>query len=136
MLSISVLISSISNWNMNKAFHRRIQSSCALTEMPIKFTSFFVLPKFFSFFLLICVLFSDLESEMMFQTSVIYSNAKKHMPFWTSFLLFRITDPLNPIAIWWIRLSCGDWMGMIRRNSFSRARVRIPSPLFLFKFII
>ena len=108
---------------------RRLQSSCALTDMLIKFTSFFLYSQSSSLFSCwVCVLFLDLESEVMFQTFVIYSNAKKHMPFWNSFLLFRIIDPLNPNAIGCIRLSHGDWMDMIRWNFFSRARVRIPSP--------
>ena len=81
------------------------------------------------------MLSSNLESEVISRTSVIYFNAKKHMPFWSSFLLFQIIDPLNPIAIGWISLSCWDWMDMIWRNSFSRARVRIPSPYFFLKLL-
>ena len=137
MSDVNSIISSISNWNMDKTFQTkdtmfvRFDRDTNQVYFFQKCSQCFSLSSFW-----IRVLSSKLKSEVISRTSVIYHNVKKHMPFWSSFLLFRIIDPLNPIAIGWISLSCWDWMDMIWRNSFSRARVRIPHPLFLFKFII
>ena len=95
-----LIISSIPNWNMDKIFQTKDVMFVRFdwdTNQVYFFQRCSQCSSLSSCW--IRVLSSNLESEVMSRTSVIYLNAKKHMPFWSSFLLFRIIDLLNPIAM-------------------------------------